>query len=663
MPNIEPVEFTLRSPIAFIDWLAILIFLLITIALGLYYTKRGTRSVNDYFASGQGVPWWILGTSMVATTFAADTPLAISGLFVTQGIWGNWFYWAQVPQFMLGVYFFSRLWRRAGILTDNELVDIRYSGKPAKLLRGFRALYFALPYNCLIIGWVNLSMTKILSLTFNTPKHWGVIISILITVGYSAMSGLWGVMVTSFFQFFLAMGMAIYLAVVAVQVSGGLGAMIDKLPQIYGSEKAASMLSIVPSADAPSFAFIIFLLYIFLMWWTTGPTDGGAFFAQRMISAKNEKHSFLGYLWFNLWHCALRPWPWILVGMAAAILFPGIAAINPLSGKLQSDPELGYIAFMLTYLKPGMLGVMLASFLAAFMSTISAQINWGASYLVNDFYRPFIKKNATEKHYIRISILAVILSAVFGGAISFVMNNIFFGWLLLGAINAGIGIVYIVRWYWWRINAWSEITAIASIIAVAAVMLLVKNEAALKAILTFLLVANILILYGWGIRKKEWRVNYLKSSIFILFMIIISLAVILIVTLPDKNFPWTLVYTVPVSISMWLTATMLTRPTDETKLIEFYRRVHPGGPGWKRIIAKIPEDYSAGHLFTRKNIIGTILGTLGTYALLFGLGQLFVGKILYAIVWFGILFICILFIVKQLSEEKWESGALKSRSS
>ncbi len=602
------------------------------------------------------MPWWILGTSMVATTFAADTPLAISGLVVKQGIWGNWFWWAQIPMFMIGVFFFSRLWRRAKILTDTELVDLRYSGKPAKILRGFRALYFALPYNCLVMGWVILSMTKIMGLTFNLPKHWAVMICILITVSYSSISGLWGVMVTDFFQFFLAIGMAIFLAIVSVNAVGGFGALFDKLPQIYGAEQAASMTSIVPSINAPNHGFAIFLLYALLLWWTVGFTDGGAYQAQRMISAKNEKHSFLGYLWFNIAHFCLRPWPWIIVGLVAAIKFPGIAAKDPLTGELVKDPELGYIAVMLTYLKPGLLGLMLASFLAAFMSTISTQINWGASYIVNDFYRPFINKNASEKHYVWFSVGSVIFMAILGGAISFLMNDIFFAWLLLSAINAGIGIVYIVRWYWWRVNAWSEMSAIASIVAIVAVILIVKSEFLLKVILLALIALSIACLLIWGLRKKTWRKQYLGSSILIIFIAIVAVSLILTITLPEKRFPWTLIYTVPISLTIWLSTTMLTKPVDENKLVEFYRRVHPGGPGWERIANLVSEDFTAGSLFTKKNVVGAFFGIIAVLGALLAIGNFVIGNTWLGTVLTIIVLISIFIVVKNLSTERWESA-------
>jgi SSS family solute:Na+ symporter len=385
-----------------------------------------------------------------------------------------------------------------------------------------------------------------------------------------------------------------------------------------------------------------------------GNTDGGTYFAQRMISAKNEKHSFLGYLWFNIAHFCLRPWPWIIVGLVAAIQFPGIAMKNPLTGKLEADPELGYIAVMLTCLKPGLLGLMLASFIAAFMSTISTQINWGASYLVNDLYRPFIKKNASEKHYVRVSISVVIFMAILGGAVSFLMNDIFLAWLLFSAINAGIGIVYIARWYWWRINAWSEMSAIASIVMVVALMLLIKSEIVLKIALTAIVIAALAALIIWGWRKQEWRRRYLRSSLLIVILAVVAVSLILIMTLPEKKFPWTLIYTVPISLSVWLTATILTKPVDENKLIEFYRRVHPGGPGWKRIASKIAEDYSSGSLFTKRNIIGALTAITAVYSVLIGFGLLVVGNKLIAFGLFGLMLCSIFFMVRNLSNEKWE---------
>jgi len=604
--NTQLQEFNFQSNLTILDLSIILVFILFSVVIGLYFSKRGRKNIAEYFASGGGSPWWLLGTSMVATTFAADTPLAISGLVVRQGIWGNWFWWAQIPIFTGGVFFFSRLWKRARVLTDTELVNIRYSGKSAKFLRGFRAVYLSLPYNCLIMGWVILSMTKIMDLTFNIPKHTAVFICLGIAVLYSAISGLWGVMITDFFQFFLAIGMAIYLAIISVHGFGGLSLLLEKLPQI------------IPSIHAPQHGFSIFLLYVLVLWWTVGNTDGGLFFAQRMISAKNEKHSFLGYLWFNIAHFCLRPWPWIAVGLVAAVQFPGIALKNPLTGELVHDPELGYIAVMLTYLKPGFLGLMLASFLAAFMSTISTQINWGASYIINDFYKPFIKPNASEKHYVHVSVVVVVIIAILGGTISFFMNDIFLAWLLLSAINAGIGVVFIARWYWWRINAWSEISAMGAVFVVVAATLLISSEIVLKWILAGIVISAFSALIFFHLKKNlRWR----SLPILVTVFAAMSLVLVLTITLPEKKFPWTLIYSVPISLTVWLTVTLLTHPVEEAKLMNFYRLVHPGGPGWRVIAGKLKENYENESLWTKANLFSAIFAIASVVGSLLTIGS------------------------------------------
>ncbi|MDW7681094.1 MAG: hypothetical protein SCK70_11050, partial [bacterium] len=488
------------------------------------------------------------------------------------------------------------------------------------------------------------------------------IASIFITVVYSAISGLWGVMVTDFFQFLLAMGMAIVLAIVSLNAAGGLDSILDQLPQIYGPENAAAMTRLLPSFDTPEYGFTIFLLYILLLWWTVGGTDGGAYLAQRMIAAKNEKHSFLGYLWYNIGHFCLRPWPWILVGLVAAVKFPGIAARNPISGVLEKDPELGYIAVMLTNLKPGLLGLMLASFLAAFMSTISTQINWGASYLINDFYKPYINPTASEKHYIRVSIFTVVLMAILGGAISFLMTDIFFAWLLLSAINAGIGIVYIARWYWWRINAYSEISAIMSILITVAAIIFIQNESLLQIVLTSIVGGTLLILFLSGfVAQKRCGVNP-KSALFIFVIALIAVVLVTLVALPEKKFPWTLIYTVPISLTVWLSTTLLTKPVEEHQLIKFYRRVHPGGPGWKKISEKIPEDYSKRSLFTWRNLIAAISGIVAVYSVLLGIGYLLLGKTIAAAILSGVLLLSVFIMIKNLSEEQWKTNSNNNAS-
>lgn len=607
-----PRVYDIVANITSLDWGIIIAYFIFTISIGIYFYRRATTNITEYFASGQGMPWWLLGTSMVATTFAADTPLAISGLIVKQGIFGNWFWWSQVPMHVMGAYFFARLWRRAGILTDTELVHVRYSGKGARFLRGFRALYFGIPYNVLVMGWVNLAMANILGLTFNVNKLTAVMICFFITMLYSAVSGLWGVMVTDFFQFILAMSMSITLAILGVRAVGGMDQVIAQMGAIYG-EASKAMLSIFPenSVLPPLYnealmPVSLFAIYIGMVWWTTGNTDGGAYLAQRMISAKNEKHSFLGYLWYSIAHYTLRPWPWIVVGLVAAVMFPGIGQMTA-DGKVVPNPELGYVAVMLTILPKGLLGLTLASFFAAYMSTISTQLNWGASYIVNDFYKPFVKKNASNRHYVVVSVLSTVLIALIGAAVTFMLSDIFTAWLILSAVNAGIGVVYIARWYWWRVNAWSEISGIVACV-----------------------VAFVIVYYFVDphILNPHTTATHIK-------------------------FPVTLLFSVPFSLIIWVTVTYLTKPTDENVLIEFYKKVRPGGPGWKRIAEKLGEDYRGDTTATWQNLVNALLSVFAVYASLVGIGKVILGSTTTGLLLLGLAGILSLILSKNLSKVKW----------
>ncbi len=609
----EPKIYNIVANLTGIDWGIMLVYFAFTISIGLYLSRRATKDIGQYFASGRGMPWWILGTSMVATTFAADTPLAISGLIIKQGIFGNWFWWCQVPLHVMGAYFFARLWRRSGILTDTELVNIRYSGKGARFLRGFRALYFGIPYNTLVMGWVNLAMENILGLTFDIDKLTAVFICFFITMAYSAVSGLWGVMITDFFQFFLAMGMAIFLAIAAVTNMGGMDQVLVKMNEIYGAA-ADSMISILPKNYPlpPLYSEMLlpvslFAIYMGMVWWTTGNTDGGAYLAQRMLSAKSEKDSFLGYLWYSIAHYCLRPWPWIVVGLVAAVMFPGIGERNS-AGEIVANPELGYIAVMLSILPKGLLGLMLASFFAAYMSTISTQLNWGASYLVNDFYKPFIKKNASDRHYVIASICSTILIGVIGAVVTFFLTDIFTAWLILSAVNAGIGVVYIARWYWWRVNAWSELAAIASCVVGFVFVYLFINP---------------------KLFNPETTAQFIK-------------------------FPVTLIFTVPFSMIIWLSVTFLTKPTDENILLEFYRKVHPGGIGWRKISSKIREDFQGRTLATGRNLLNGLLSVAAVYFILVGIGRTLLDSLGAGLVLFLGGAICSGILYINLSREKWE---------
>src|SRR5215831_15777601 len=418
--------------------------------VGLYYKNKAGESIGEFFLSGRNVPWWLAGTSMVATTFAADTPLVVTGLVARNGIAGNWLWWNMVASGMLTVFLFARLWRRSGVTTDIELAELRYSGKPAAFLRGFRSVYLGVVMNCVILGWVNLAMVKILMLVLGLDKDqalWVVIGIIALTSLISTLSGLWGVLVTDLFQFFIKMTMVIVLGVAAVHAAGGVEVMKTKL----GGE-GSSFLSFVPDLHSVWMPAVTFFVYIAVNWWATwypgAEPGGGGYVAQRMFSAKDERNSLLATLWFNVAHYALRPWPWVIVGMASVILYPHL-----------QDPETGYIRVMIDYLPASLRGLMVAAFAAAFMSTVGTQLNWGASYLVNDLYRRFMVTHRPDRHYVIASQAATVLLTIASAIITWYMDSIGNAWKYLIATGAGTGAVYILRWYWWRINAWSEISA------------------------------------------------------------------------------------------------------------------------------------------------------------------------------------------------------------
>src|SRR5258705_8342831 len=402
--------------LTFADWLIIGLYFAFNIGIGFYYKARAGKSTSEFFLSGRNVPWWLAGTSMVATTFAADTPLVVTGFVAKNGIAGNWLWWCFVASGMLTVFFYARLWRRAGVMTDVEFAEIRYAGKPAAFLRGFRSLYLGILINCIILGWVNLAMVKILELIFGIDKDQALLIvigMIALTSAISTLSGLWGVLVTDVFQFVVKMSMVIILAVFAVNAVGGMEAMKTKLIENGRSD----VLNFVPDMNSAWMPMITILVYISLNWWATwypgAEPGGGGHLAQRMFTPKDERHSLLATLWFNIAHYAIRPWPWILVALASLILYPGL-----------QDPETGYIRVLIDHLPPALRGLMVAAFAAAYMSTIATQLNWGASYLVNDFWRRFVKRDGTDEYYVRASQVATVLLTLISAVVTFFMGSI-----------------------------------------------------------------------------------------------------------------------------------------------------------------------------------------------------------------------------------------------
>src|SRR6476659_4378926 len=445
------------------DWTIVAAYVAFNLAIGFYYKSRAGQNISEFFLSGRNVPWWLAGTSMVATTFAADTPLAVTGLVARNGIAGNWLWWNFVMSGMLTVFLYARLWRRAGVMTDIEFAELRYSGKPAAFLRGFRALYLGLPINCIILGWVNLAMVKILEITLGVTKSGAIkiVIGMLIfTAFYTTISGLWGVLVTDLFQFALKMGMVIVLAILAVNAVGGIDQLKSKITAMDGG--SGSRLAFFPEFDSIWMPAVTLFVYLGVIWWSTwypgAEPGGGGYVAQRIFSAKTEKDGLLATLWFNIAHYALRPWPWILTGLCTILLYP--QGIGP-----THDHEAAYVQAFVDLRPTPWRGFMMAGFAAAYMSTVGTQLNWGASYLVNDFYKRFVNKTATEKHYVTVSRWATVLLFLCSVIVTMNLTTVEGAWKFLLALGSRTGLVLILRWYWWRINAWSEISAmIASLL-------------------------------------------------------------------------------------------------------------------------------------------------------------------------------------------------------
>ncbi|HLQ38480.1 MAG TPA: sodium:solute symporter family protein, partial [Planctomycetota bacterium] len=462
--------------LAGIDWAIIVAYFALSLGIGLAFKGRAGGSMVEYFASGRALPWWIAGTSMVATTFAADTPLAVTGLVAKNGLAGNWFWWAFAFGGMLTVFVFAKLWRRAEVLTDVELIELRYSGRPAAFLRGFRGLYVAVVMNSIIIGWVTKAMADVLKETVlkgqlqsSTADFWLVAAMLAVTGLYSIMSGMWGVAITDVVQFVLAMAGCIALAVVAVTHVGGIDAMQAKISKDLGAE-GAQVFSYLPDFGAaiPWMPLGVFLALLLSQWWATwypgAEPGGGGYIVQRMASCKDERHAVKATLLFQLAHYCLRPWPWILVAFAAMAMHPelrtwGIAD----DGDPAHNPGLGFPMLIRELAPVGLRGLLLVTFAAAFMSTISTQMNWGASYLVNDVYRRFFAPQASDHRLVLVSRIASALVLLLGGGAAWFMIvrgvSVDDAWKFLAALGAGVGVVFILRWFWWRINAWSEIAA------------------------------------------------------------------------------------------------------------------------------------------------------------------------------------------------------------
>lgn len=560
-----------------LDWAIVLVSIAVCFIPALYMARRGGQSTAEFFTSGRSAPWWLIGVSMVATTFSTDTPNLVTNLVRTGGVASNWQWWAFLLTGMLTVFFFARLWRRSEVLTDLEFYELRYSGRAASLVRGFRAVYLGLVFNAFIMASVNLAAAKIANIVLGWPMWQTLLICAGLNILFAATSGLWGVLMVDMIQFGIAMAGAFALAYFALAQPevGGMSGLVAQLP--------ASTLNLLPDFSNWSVTLSLFVIPLTLQWWSVwypgAEPGGGSYIAQRMLAARSEKDALAGTLFFNVAHYALRSWPWIIVALASLVIYPTLESIQTAFPSV--DPNLlghdmAYPA-MLRLLPHGWLGIMLAGMLAAYVSTIITHLNWGASYLVKDCYQRFMRPGQTEQHYVNAGRLTSVLLMAVAGALTFVLDNAAQSFQLLLSIGAGTGLLYLLRWFWWRINAWCEITAMAGSFVVA---------------------------FGFFIAGKQGA--EIPSSIVLLS-------------------------TIGITTAIWVVTALVTAPTDRAVLRAFYAKVRPAGPGWREIRAETGLPASDDSL--PQAFLGWTLGVLMVYGALFGTGSLLYGRTGIAIFW------------------------------
>lgn len=579
-----------------IDWLIIAIYFLVALAIGIWASKKAGSDTQSFFLAGRSMPWWLLGISMVATTFSTDTPNLVTDLVRQKGVSGNWAWWAFLLTGMLTVFIYAKLWRRSNVLTDIEFYELRYGGKPAAFLRGFRSLYLGLVFNVLVMGTVSLAAIKFGEILLGWEGWFTLLIACTVTIVYSVLGGLKAVIITDFIQFILAM-------------VGSVFAMfyILNLPEIGGiknlvlHENVRGNLSFFPDFSDPNSWVPVMFVPFAVQWWASyypgAEPGGGGYIAQRMFSAKDENHAIGATLLFNVCHYALRPWPWIIIALSSLIIFPDLKDIqsafpNLPEGKLGHD--VAYPA-MLTLLPPGLLGLVAASLIAAFMSTMSTQLNLGASYLVNDFYKRFINKSANEQQLVTAGRIFTIVSVCLGAGLGLTLTNASQAFELLLMIGAGTGLIYILRWFWWRINAYTEIIA---------------------------MITSLIIAYYF---------NFLNDSFVVWIEIVIGAALTTIT---------------------WIIATFITPPEDEKTLMRFVDIVNPGGPGWK----KFEQKKTIERWSVPKGILSMLLGSIAVYGILLGTGSFIYGNYLIATSLMAISLICIYLLLNAWFQNSFKAG-------
>ena len=566
-----------------IDWLIILAFFILSLVIGIIVSKKSGKDVTEFFLSGRKMPWWLLGISMVATTFSADTPNLVTDIVRTNGVAGNWVWWAFLLTGMLTVFVYAKLWRRSEVLTDLEFYELRYSGKGAAFLRGFRAFYLGAIFNVLIMASVCLAGIKIGGALLGLSPVETLLISCAITVIYSSIGGLRGIIITDFFQFILAMVATFWAAYEIVNLPQVAG-----LTNLLNHPDVIPKLNLIPDIADTDLFIAVFIIPLAVQWWAVwypgAEPGGGGYVAQRMLSAKDEKNAIWATLLFNFMHYAVRPWPWILIALASIVVFPNLESLQVAFPNTIVGNDLAYPA-MISFLPSGLLGLLVASLIAAFMSTISTHLNWGSSYLVHDFYRRFFVKDRTEKHYVFMGRVFTVLLMVFSAFFALFLNNSLQAFGIILQIGAGTGLIFILRWFWYRVNVYSELTAmIVSFIVALAFEFIIPNN--------------------FSVEEK-------------------------------------LIIGVTITTISWLIVTLITPPSNMETLQNFYKKIQPGGPGWKKVIE---ESESKGITITGKKekwdvpsgILCMLFGSISVYSILFGIGY-----ILYSQTTTGIIFLII----------------------
>ena len=548
-----------------LDWLIVGLYFILSLTIGIWSSKKAGKDTKSFFLAGRNMPWWLLGISMVATTFSTDTPNLVTDLVRQNGVSGNWSWWAFLLTGMLTVFVYAKLWHRSGVLTDIEFYELRYSGKAAAFLRGFRALYLGLVFNVLVMGTVSLAAVKFGEIVLGWPGWMTLSIACSITLAYSTLGGLKAVIMTDFIQFILAMVGSIWAMffILGLPQVGGLS-------QLISHSNVIDKLSIFPNLSDPNVWIPVMLVPLAVQWWASyypgAEPGGGGYIAQRMFSAKDEENAVAATFLFNIAHYALRPWPWIIIALSSLVIFPELSDIQKAFPNLPAD-KLGHdVAYpaMLSLLPSGLLGLVAASLIAAFMSTMSTQLNLGASYLVNDFYHRFIKPNASGKDLVRVGRLFTVLSIILGAGLGLLLTSAGQAFTLLLMIGAGTGLIYILRWFWWRINAYTEIVAMISSLVIAAY-------------------------FNFGDSSlEEWE---------------------------------KIVFGAILTTLVWIVATFVTPPDDEKTLQNFVNKINPGGPGWSKYSTPTTEPW-----ILPKGILLMILGCIVVYSILIGVGQLIYGN-------------------------------------